>query len=141
MVVASSSGMFQSIARLRSRTGTAPSTLTEPSGSMRTPGDRDLVLVGDVADDLFDDVLDRHQALQLAILVDHQRERRLAVAERLELLVERRGVGHEPGRPRQRLDVDLGEHRRRRRAARAADPSTCRTPTMFSGLPRHSGTG
>src|SRR5205085_2915015 len=37
-VVASSSGMFQSIARLRSRMGTPPSTLTDPSGSGRTPG-------------------------------------------------------------------------------------------------------
>src|SRR3569833_3341377 len=37
MVMASSSGSFQSIARLRSRIGTEPSTTTEPSGCARTP--------------------------------------------------------------------------------------------------------
>ena len=71
-------------------------------------GHRDVVLVADVADDLLDDVLDRHQAFHLAVFVDHQRERRLAAAKRLELLVERRRVGHEPGRRHHRHDVDLG---------------------------------
>ena len=33
-----------------------------------------VVLVVDLADDLFDDVLDRHQAVGAAIFVDHQRE-------------------------------------------------------------------
>ena len=32
---------------------------------------RDVVLVLDVADDLLDHVLERHQALEIAILVDH----------------------------------------------------------------------
>ena len=37
-VVAWSSGKLHSMARLRSRIGTPPSTLTEPSGCGRTPG-------------------------------------------------------------------------------------------------------
>ena len=96
MVVASSSGRFQSMARLRSRIGTEPSTLTEPSGCGRTPGTGDVVLVGDVADDLLEDVLERHQPLDLAVFVDHQREMGLAPAERLELVGQRADVGHEP---------------------------------------------
>ena len=67
------------------------------------------MLVGDVADDLLEDVLERDEAHHLAVLVDHQRELRLAPAERLELLRQRTDVGHEPRRPRDRRDVDLGE--------------------------------
>ncbi len=45
----------------------------------------------------------------LAVFVDHQREVGLAPAERLELLRQRTDVGHEPGRQRDRHDVDLGK--------------------------------
>ena len=110
------------MARLRSRIGTAPSTLTEPSGCGRTPGTGDVVLVGDVADDLLQDVLERDEPHHLAVFVDHQREVRLAAAERLELLGDRPDVGHEPGRQRDRHDVDLGEIAVRRSGSRAADP-------------------
>ena len=74
MVVASSSGRSQSMARLRSRIGTEPSTLTEPSGCGAHALDRDVVLVLDVADDLLEDVLERDEALHLAVLVDDERE-------------------------------------------------------------------
>ena len=66
------------------------------------------MLVGDVADDFLQDILERHQALDLAVFVDHQRDLRLAAAERLELFRYRPRVGHEPGRRQQRGDVDLG---------------------------------
>ena len=70
---------------------------------------RNVVLVGDVADDFLEDVLEGDHALDLAILVDHEREVRLAAAERLELLRQRTDVGHEPRRQRDRHDVDLGK--------------------------------
>ena len=106
-VVASSSGRSQSMARLRSRIGTEPSTLTEPSGCGRTPCTGDVVLVGDVADDLLEDVLERHQSLHLAILVDDQRDVRLALEEGVELVGEAGRVGDEPRLGGDRADVDL----------------------------------
>jgi hypothetical protein len=56
-----------------SRIGTEPSTTTEPVGLLAQAGDVDIVLVGDVADDLLDDVLQRDEALDFAIFVDHER--------------------------------------------------------------------
>ena len=44
--------------------------------------DIDVVLVGDLADDLLDDVLQRHQALDLAIFVDDDGEMRSCGAGR-----------------------------------------------------------
>src|ERR1700743_781308 len=100
MVVASSSGRFQSIARLRSRIGTEPSTTTEPSGWARTPATttscssaicatlsprpHPVVPGRDIADDFLQDVFQRPHALDLAVLVDDEGEVRLAAAERLE---------------------------------------------------------
>ena len=139
MVVASSSGRFQSMARLRSRIGTAPSTLTEPSGCGRTPG------TGmSCSSEMSPTISSRMSSsvtspIDLAVLVDHQREVRLAAAERLELLRQRTDVGHEPGRQRDRLDVDLGRGRRRRCWSARSRSLACRMPTMFSGVPRHSG--
>jgi len=71
--------MLQSMARLRSRTRHGAVELTEPSGSARTPGTAMFVLVGDVADDLLDDILERHQPFHLAVFVNHQRETASAV--------------------------------------------------------------
>ena len=59
--------------------------------------DLDIVLVGNLADDLLDDVLQRHQAFDLAIFVDHDGEMRLAAQEGVELVLQRGGVRHEPG--------------------------------------------
>ena len=49
----------------------------------------DVVLVGDLADDLLEDVLEGHQPLQHAVFVDHQREMRLALEEGAQEIVER----------------------------------------------------
>ena len=65
------------------------------------------MLVGNIADDLLQDVLERDQAFDLAVFVNHQREVGLAPAERLELLRQRPDVRHEPWRQRDRHDVDL----------------------------------
>ena len=100
----------------------------------------DVVLVGDVADDLLEDVLERHQPLHLAILVDDQRDVRLALEEGVELVVEAGRIGHEPRLGGDGADVDLG--------GVAADPSliACRRslawtmPTMFSGSFSQTGT-
>ena len=65
------------------------------------------MLVGDIADDLFQNIFQRDQALDFAIFVDHQSEGRLTAAEGLELLRYRPGFGHEPGRRHKRHDVNL----------------------------------
>ena len=96
IVVASSSGRFQSIARLRSRIGTVAVDDDRAVGLLPDALHGDVVLVGDVADDLLDDVLERHQALHLAIFVDDDGEMRLAPQEGVELVLQRGGVGHEP---------------------------------------------
>src|ERR1700674_4450876 len=47
---------------------------------------RNVVLVANIADDLLDDVLERHQTLYDAIFVDDQRRMRLAAEEGLQLV-------------------------------------------------------
>src|SRR5713226_9140013 len=69
-------------------------------------GHHDILLVGNVADDLFQDILQRHHAFDFAVLVDHQREMRLAAAERLELFGDRAHFRNEPRRQRDAGDVD-----------------------------------
>ena len=68
--------------------------------------DREIVLVADVADDLFEDVLERHQSHDLAVFVDHQREMLLAPQELLQLVLKARGGRDEPGLERDRPDVE-----------------------------------
>ena len=70
---------------------------------------RDVVLIGDVADDFLQNVLERDQPHHLTVFVDHQREMRLPTPESFELLGQRADVGHEPGRPRNGGDVDFGK--------------------------------
>ncbi len=41
----------------------------------------DVVLVGDLTDNLLENVLERNQALNLAVLVDDERQLRLALQE------------------------------------------------------------
>src|SRR5579885_1846171 len=54
------------------------------------PAHRDVELVGDVADNLLEDVLEGDDAEPAAVLVDHQGEMGAALAEGLELVEERR---------------------------------------------------
>src|SRR3546814_1392974 len=72
-------------------------------------GDGQVVLVGDIADDLLQDVLQRHHALQAAVFVDDQREMLPARPERLELVEQAGRVGDEPGRCRDLPDVEAVE--------------------------------
>ena len=65
------------------------------------------MLVGNIADNLLDNVFEGDQAFEFAVFIDHKRKRRLAVAERFELFGDGRGVGHEPRRLRQSWNVDL----------------------------------
>ena len=102
-MVASSSGRSQSIARLRSRIGTEPSTMHGAVGQRAHALDDDIVLVGDVADDFLENILERDEAHDDAIFVDDEGEMRLALQERLELLLHRRGFRHEPGFERDRF--------------------------------------
>ena len=79
-------------------------------GAVRLRADRDVanvVLVGDLADDLLQNVLERDQALDLTVLVDDERELNLAALEGAELVVDAGGVGHEPRLGRQRAHVEL----------------------------------
>ena len=87
MVVASSSGMFHSISRFTSRIGTVPSTSSDPSACSGAAIDADVGLVGDLADDLLDDVLERDQAHNLSIFVDDDGEMRLPLVEGVELIL------------------------------------------------------
>ena len=148
MVFASSSGRSQPQARLRSRIVTAALDLDRAVG-LRLDAARglDVVLVGDVADDLLDDVLERDQPLQRAIFVDDQREMGAAAQELAHLLVERRRFRDEIGRHRHVHDVEPVERGRARGVpGRSGAPPGVRslawiTPTMFSGSPRKIGSG
>ena len=74
----------------------------------------DVVLVGDVADDLLDDVLERDEALERAVLVDDEGEVGAAAEELAELVVEGRRLGDEVGLHRHVDDVEALEHGRAR---------------------------
>ena len=74
----------------------------------------DVVLVADLADDLLEQILERHQAGSPAVLVHHDRHLHLLPLELLEELGDALGLRHEGGRAHQR-----GE--RRRRAGREVD--------------------
>src|SRR5580698_11165967 len=71
-------------------------------------GHHDVVLVGNIADDLFQNVFQRHHAFDFAVLVDYQREVSLAATEGLELFGNGTHLRHEPGRQHNGRDVDLG---------------------------------
>ena len=57
----------------------------------------DIVLVGNIADNLFQNVLQRHDALHLAIFVDDDGKVLLAAQEGVELVLETGAIGHKPG--------------------------------------------
>ena len=64
------------------------------------------MLVGNIADDLLQNVLQRHHAFDFAIFVDDQREMGLAAAEGFELLGHRAHLRHEPRRQRDGRHID-----------------------------------
>jgi hypothetical protein len=67
------------------------------------------VLVGDVADDLLEDVLEGDQALERAVFVDDEGEMRPPADELAHLVVERRRLGDEVGLHGDRHDVEARE--------------------------------
>ena len=66
------------------------------------------MLVLDVADDLLDDVLEGDDAAQRAVLVDHDGEMLVPLAEGLELVEQDRRFGNEPRRRHDLVDLDPG---------------------------------
>ena len=66
-----------------------------------------IVFVGDLADDFFQNVLERNEALDLAVLVDHERHLLLLLQELIELVAHARRVGDEPRLGRKAHDVEL----------------------------------
>ena len=67
----------------------------------------DIVLVGDVTDDLLQNVLQRHHAFDFAVFINHQREVSLAAAECLQLLRYRAHLRHKPWRQGDGRDIDF----------------------------------
>ena len=134
-----SSGSLQSIARLRSRIGTAPSTLTEPSGCGRTPGTAtscSSVMSPTISSRMSSSVT---RPITSPYSSTTSAKWRLAAAERLELLGQRADVGHEPRRQRDRHDVDLREIAAGPPGSRAADPWRAGCRRCSPGVPRQSG--
>ena len=64
----------------------------------------DVVLVADLADDLLEQVLERHQPGRPAVLVDHDRHLHLAALEFLQELGHALGLGHEHRRTHEARD-------------------------------------
>ena len=145
MVIATSSGRRQSNSRLRSRIGTSPwHHQAAVLARDRRRATIDIVLVVDVADDLLDDVLERDDAPQRAVFVDHEGEMLVACAEGLELVEQRWSIsGMNQGsvmtssiltvggrrRPRPRgTDPWRGGRRRCCRARRDRAGCACRAP-------------
>ena len=64
----------------------------------------DVVLVLDLADDLLEQVLDRHETRRATVLVEHDRDVDLAPLELVQQVVDRHRLGHEYRRPQQRSE-------------------------------------
>ena len=86
-----------------------PLTSTEPSGwaSMPTVSTSFSSVISPTISSRMSSSVTR--PIEGAVLVDHEGEVRAALAERQQLVEQRRGVGDEPGRRRQRGDVEPGE--------------------------------
>ena len=70
---------------------------------------RQIEFIGDLADDLFQDVLQGDQAAQGTVLIHHQGEMRLAFQKLAHLFIQRGGVGHEIGLHRDLQDIQIGQ--------------------------------
>ena len=94
----------------------------------------DVVLVANLADDLLEQVLDRHEAGGAAVLVDDDRELRLLPLELLQQLGHALALGHHDRRPQHRRD------RPRVVGGSSATRSfTKMKPAMLSRLPGYTG--
>ena len=82
-------------------------TRVVPSAELLDPGALPVVLVGDLADDLLEDVLDGDQAGRAAVLVDDDRDVVWLALHLAQQVVDRLAVGHEDGRAHHVLDVHL----------------------------------
>ena len=65
------------------------------------------MFVGNVADDLFENILERDEAQDHAIFVDDQREMGLALQKGLKLVLQACRIGHKPGIERDILDLHM----------------------------------
>ncbi len=74
-------------------------------------GGLDVPLVRDLADDLLDDVLERDEAAEIAVLVHHEGQVLALLPECQQLLAQRRGLGNEPGSAAQRHQIDPAQLR------------------------------
>ena len=79
-------------------------TRREPSGSSSTSGVLDVVLVGDLAHDLLEDVLDGDEAGGAAVLVDDDRDVGLLCLHLPQQLVDGLALGDEDRRAHDRVD-------------------------------------
>ena len=102
-----SSGSARPSLRFSSRRELAPSTSALPSPSQANARSLDRRGGGELADDLLDDVLERDQPLELAVLVDDEREALPVLLEVLELRERRRGRPDEVGFGEQLLERAL----------------------------------
>ena len=66
-----------------------------------------VVLVRDLADDFFQDVFKRDQALHFAVFIDDQRHLGFFLQELIKLIFQAGGVGHKPRRRREAHHVKL----------------------------------
>ena len=72
-----------------------------------TEGDG-VVFVGNVADDFFEDILERDETEDDAIFIDDEREVNLALQKGLKLVLQACRVGHIPGIEHDILDLHTG---------------------------------
>ena len=128
----SSSGSATSSSSFSSSMARPPSTCSSPVGQVLDVGVLDVVLVDDLADQLLEAVLQRHQAGRAAVLVDEQRHVELLGLHLAHEPGDRLGLGHEAGRAGQaghRLEaaalalgahqvLGVGDAERRRRSTR-----------------------
>ena len=117
-------------ARCRSRSSTSsgrsrPESDPRAVGTPAPAGAEPVVLVGDVADDLLDHVLDGHDAGLVAVLVEHDGELDPPARSSVEQRVEAQRVGHHD-RPGHQV-LDLGGVRARG-SGRATACLTCTVP-------------
>ena len=69
------------------------------------------MFVMDMADNLFENVFKRDQALQLTILVHDQREVAAFLEESIQLVLHRGCLRHKPGFPQYAAEIERGEVR------------------------------